>query len=348
MIRARVGEIDLPDLIRLLETTRRSAVITLSNNRLYGRIHLADGRLVYARAEPGTHLGEYLVRHGFLNFNELQDLIRSQSQENPGTRLGRLAIEKGMLSNEEMREVLVMQIVDALATILSAREGEFAAEATPENASQTSALETLDTSSMMLEAMRRLDEWRRGQVEPNAVLTIKGNPATYGLSGDQWGLVELIDGRKRARSIALESEFPEEQVYHLLYEMQQSGLLGPAQIPPVDPAVLVLAESAVLQRLLFVSLERARYRVIPCYSLEEAQDALAKERPAGVMLQTPDLPQATRALRSLPAGRYIPFWAVSQDPPRGFWVRTNRLQHLQVPFTEAKVLAAVSVIRRPV
>lgn len=42
--------------------------------RIYGRVHLLGGRILYARTEPGPHLGEYLVRLGHLTLEVLKAL----------------------------------------------------------------------------------------------------------------------------------------------------------------------------------------------------------------------------------------------------------------------------------
>ena len=97
MIRARLGEIDLGDLLRTLEGGRKSALISLSCPQLSGQIHLREGKIAYAQTHPGPHLGEYLVRLDYLTLEQVQALVELQRQENPGTPLGLLALQQQLI-----------------------------------------------------------------------------------------------------------------------------------------------------------------------------------------------------------------------------------------------------------
>lgn len=347
MIRARIGEIELGDLLRALETARKSAVVTVETPSLYGRIHLMEGRLVYARTEPGPHLGEYLVRLLYLTLEDTQRLVLEQERENPGTPLGQLALRAGLVSEEDLTDALQVQVMEALATLMNQKEGTFLAEATPTGeASQIALPQTLETSAMLFEAARRLDEWQRGRVEPEAVLRVANDPTRHPLSPEAWSVLELVNGIKRAKSIALESDLPEEQVYHLLFELKSRGLVEETPIRPSDPLILVLAESSLIRRLLLVTLERSRYRVLMPHDLESAKRMMAKHKPQGIVLQGQDLMDRVRQIRGHPDGRFPPLWVVSEDPPRGLWVRSARLGHIPKPFSEEDVLEAMSVIKR--
>jgi len=97
MIRARLGEIDLVDLLRALEGGRKSALISLSCPQLSGRIHLHEGKIAYVQTQPGPHLGEYLVRLDYLTLEQVQALVGQQRQENPGTPLGLLVLQQQLI-----------------------------------------------------------------------------------------------------------------------------------------------------------------------------------------------------------------------------------------------------------
>lgn len=346
MIRAQIGEIELGDLLHSLESNKRNAIISITAPNTRGRIHLRDGRMAYVQTTPGPHLGEYLVRFDYLTLEQVQTLVRSQQQENPGTPLGYLALKQGFITEEELGDVLHAQILEALATLLGLREGELVLEPIPVNASQVLLPGAADTSTMIIESVRRLDEWMRGRVEPEAVLQLVGDPTRHPLSPDAWSVLERVDGLKRARSIALECDLPEEQVYHVLYELTSRGLLSEAEIRPQDPLILVLSDSMLVRRLLLVTLERARYRVLLPQDLSSAKRMLENLKPQGILLEGEAFADKARQLRALPNGRFPPLWVLSDTPPRGLWVRTQRIGHIAKPFSEGTVLDALSVVKR--
>lgn len=348
MIRARLGEIELGDLLRTLEGGRKSAVINITCPKLKGRIHIREGKIAYIQTQPGPHLGEYLVRFDYLTLEQVQALVRHQQQENPGTPLGLLALQQSLVTNDELNEVLHAQILEGLATLLAQQEGELVAEPPPVEASQVLLPGLSDASTMLMEALRRLDEWMRGKVEPETVLQLAGDPTRHALSPDAWTVLEAIDGVKRARSVALACDLPEEQVYHLLYELKSRGILAEAEVRPQDPLLLVLADSDLIRRLLLISLERQRYRVMLPPDLEAARRILEHNRVQGVLLEGTDLVVKVRQLRALPNGRYLPIWLITEQPPRGFWVKNARVAHIPKPFGEEELLAALAVIKRPI
>jgi hypothetical protein len=348
VIRARLGEIELGDLLRTLEGGRKNAVISITCPKLKGRIHIREGKIAYIQTQPGPHLGEYLVRFDYLTLEQVQELVKFQQQENPGTPLGFLALQQKMVTEDELNDVLHAQILEALATILGQPEGELVAETPPVDASQVLLPGVTDTSTILIEALRRLDEWMRGKVDPQTVLQLAGDPTRHALSPDAWTVLEAIDGVKRARSVALECDLPEEQVYHLLYELKSRGLLMEADVRPQDPLLLVLSESNLIRRLLLVTLERHRYRVMLPPDLESAKRILEHHRVQGILLEGTDLPDKVRQLRAIPNGRFLPIWLIAEKPPRGLWVRSARVNHIAKPFGEEDLLEALSMIKRPI
>lgn len=348
MIRANYGEIELGDLLRSLEGGRKSAILTVTCGELVGRIHIRDGKLAYVHTSPGPHLGEYLVRFDYLTIEQVQELVGTQARENPGTPLGYLALKQNFITEDELQDVLHGQILEGLATLLKQKQGEILAESLPIAVSQVVLPGVADTSSMLFEALRRIDEWTRGSVSPEAVLQLVGDPTRHALSTDAWSVLERVDGVKRARSLALECDLPEDQVYHLLFELVSRGLLRESEIRPQDPLILVVAESMLVRRLLLVSLERSRYRVLLPQDTESAKRMIVRHRPQGVVVEAEDVATVAKQLRSVNEGRYLPIWGISEQPLNGFFVRGLRVGHIPKPFTEEILLEELSVIRRAV
>jgi len=88
VIRARLGEIELGDLLRTLEGGRKNAVIQLTCPQLTVAFILREGKIAYIQTNPGPHLGEYLVRFDYLTLEQVQQLVKYQQQENPETPPG--------------------------------------------------------------------------------------------------------------------------------------------------------------------------------------------------------------------------------------------------------------------
>ncbi len=213
MIRDQIAKLALGDLLRTLQNTGQSAAVTLGTTEAYGRTNLSQGRIVYARTEPGPHLGEYFVRLGSLELQQIQELIKGQSTDNPGTPLEQTALPQNLISKAKLEQALNLQVQEALVTMLSWRKGGFSAVAVGPNASQIVLPHTLDYGTIVLEATRKLDEWRRGRVDSDQVFILTGDPALHPLSPKAWGVLELVGGVKRTRSLTTEVALPEEDTF---------------------------------------------------------------------------------------------------------------------------------------
>ncbi len=344
MIRARLGEIELGDLLQALEGAKASCVVRVASQKLRGRIHLQDGRIVRAATVPGSLFGEYLVRLMYLSVEQVQMLVSRQEKTGIKQALGLMALNEQLITKEELRKALSVQVMDALALLVGQQDGELLAERLASNTTETP--EMVETSAMLIEASSKLDEWRRGKVEPDTVLVVSGNPTLHSLTPEDWSVLELVDGAKRARSIALESDLPEEQVYYLLHDLKNKGLLQESGVKPKDPLLLVWAESALVRRLLLLVLERARYQTLLCEDLEQASRALEKYKPQGIVFQGKDVLSSAKQLRTLPNGKFPPLWVLAKEPPHKSLVRDLRMGYIPLPFRENQLLEALSSIKR--
>ncbi|MCV4784809.1 hypothetical protein OFM36_35805, partial [Escherichia coli] len=84
------------------------------------------------------------------------------------------------------------------------------------------------------------------------------------------------------------------------------GLLREAEIRPQDPLILVFSDSMLVRRLLLVTLERARYRVLLPQDLESAKRMIEGLGPQGIVLEGEAFAEKARQIRGLANGRFTP------------------------------------------
>ena len=360
MIQGRLREVPLSDIFALIGGGRKAGVLTVTLDDREARVHFEDGRVLYARVEDGANLGEYLVRLELLAPEEVQALIARQIQENPHTPLGMMAVRSGIISDEDLRAALEAQVLDAITEMLvwsDNQRSRFVFKERGPEASQVPTPVTLDAQSLLMEASRRLDEWRRGQVRPHMVLEAapgvrvtatdtQGLPAGGRLNVGQWELIHMVDGLRTAASIAAELDIPEGETYRRLYLLLEEGLLREATVRPEDPWVLVVSESQTIRRLTTLTLTRERYRVMIAPDLERARELLAVNRPNTILLDWPDPLEAARSLRAVKGRAHTPIVALVKEEPRtlGWRARFSGLRFVTKPYKDVDLLAAIAAV----
>ncbi len=354
MIQGRLKDYPITDLFGLISGGQKSGVLTVRLDEREARIHFELGKILYARVEDGANLGEYLVRLELMNPEEIQILVAHQHIENPHTPLGMLALRSGNISEADLKRALEAQCLDATTEILiwndNLRSKFDFKERGLEN-SQVPTQHIFETQSLLLEATRRLDEWRRGQVKPYDVfeVSIDASNAPQSLSVGDWEMLHLIDGQRSAASIAAELDIPEGETYRRLFLLLERQLLRYADVRPEDPWVLIITESHTSRRLNTMTLTRERYRVMHTSSLEKAKELLSERRPNTILLDWSSPIDAAKLLRGEKGKNLTPIIAIVKEEPRkaGFFNRSSNVAHLRYltkPYTEMQLLAAISAV----
>lgn len=355
MIQGRLRDVPLEDILSLIAGGRKSGVLTVTLDEREARVHFEDGRVLYARIEDGANLGEYLVRLELMTPEQVQALISRQSKENPHTPLGMMAVRQGIINDDDLRKALEAQVLDATTEILiwsDIPRSRFHFKERGTDASQVSTPHHLDALALLMEATRRLDEWRRGQIKPHEVLEVATNlqndPQAAKLTLGQWELLYLVDGQRSAASIAAEIHIPEGETYHQLFVLQEKGLVKAASSRPEDPWVLVVTQSQTTRRLVTLTLTRERYRVMVADTLEKAHDLLVERRPHSVLLEWHEDPIDTVKTLRGKTKNLTPVIALVKTEPRvgGLFGRANLpgLRFLLKPYTEMQLIQSVATI----
>ena len=157
-----LSQFNLIDLLEFLRLNRRTGALRMASRHGVGEIMLVEGRLVAATTTNTGRLGDILVDDGLLSVAELDSAMESQKLMAQATPLGRILLDANRVSPTELRRILSAQIQQTIAEVLKWGEGQFAFEAddTVRQAVAHPQLE-LDTSSIMLEVLRILDEAER-------------------------------------------------------------------------------------------------------------------------------------------------------------------------------------------
>jgi len=157
-------------------------------------------KLVSHEAPVAPRIGEILVREGKLTPEQL--VVALKAQRTGGTMLGKVLVDEGLVSEEDLLEALRNKVLEEIYDLFLWKKGEFEFELNhcPEemfDALLRSVDLTISPNGVIMEGLRRLDEW--GMIG-SQIRTFHEIYATTGKNPLEEGSTEadvhaLIDGK---------------------------------------------------------------------------------------------------------------------------------------------------------
>jgi hypothetical protein len=117
--------VSLTDLLEFLRIGQRTGTMVCSSAAGTGRILLRSGKLLGASSPTTRPLPGYLVASGTVTLDALRALPNISPEVWSGPAIGSLLVKSGVVTTVQVREALGEQVRDALAELLTWRDGEF-------------------------------------------------------------------------------------------------------------------------------------------------------------------------------------------------------------------------------
>lgn len=233
------------EILGLLGEGHRTGVAMFAQQRTTIRVRFGKGRIDYARAEGVQEeflLGRFLVDRAFISAAQLQT-VAQQLRQSQGTkpRLGEMLIEKGLLTTRELTEGMRQQSLALVYELLRWDNGTFSfvQKAEPNNANEFTLGLVVD--QLLMEGLRRIDEWRIIEREVNnfdeVFLREEERMAAMGpgkLLREEIAVAELLNGRNTVKDVIFQSHMGSFDVCRVLYRLLKSKLVR-ALISPSAP-----------------------------------------------------------------------------------------------------------------
>jgi CheY-like chemotaxis protein len=256
------GDLDLlglADLLQVFVQHRKIGTLTVFDQ--YSRKLLyfgTDGMMLLSTGErKGPRLGEMLLLTKQLSFPQVARALESQKQW--GVHFGEAVVRLGYLPRETIFEAILVQVEEELCDMFfwTGATFEFVEGPPPaifEDPDQPVAILKRDVSGLILEAMRRVDEWHAYDQQ------LGGGAAVYGVS-DQIStrsagyasdpliaiVLQAVDGQRTIDEVVTEAGVSKFLVYGVLARLLQDGCLQRAgqTVRIAAPATDATAPAAV-------------------------------------------------------------------------------------------------------
>lgn len=226
-ITGNLKTMELSELFQWVSQGNKTGTLLIDNGQIKKKIFFRDGRIISsASTDPREHLGHFLVSHGFINEEELSKAV--SMQEKSKMLLGKILTTIGAISEEDLHRLLRLKAEESVYELFSWEEGEFRF-IDGELPEQTMVPMDLDATSIVLEGVQRLDEWKRirevipsAQAIPVAVADLLADPK---LNAAERNVLEQVNDDRTVEEIQIETHSSEFLVSKVLFEQALTGKL---------------------------------------------------------------------------------------------------------------------------
>lgn len=232
ILQGDLAKIQLPDVLSFVSMIRESGKLVVRRAELERSVHWKEGEIVFASSNSQEHsLGQFLLRNGKITLDQYEE---SKRRVTPQVRHGKLLVQMGAISPKDLWWGVKNQVLEIIYSIIGWKEGEFALFDKSEELAQERIVLQINTSSVIMEGIRRLDESARIREkipDLNVVFTrVAGTQPDFDeleMNASEIEIYNNIDGRRNVRELTGQSELTEFEVKRILFQLLTARLIEP-------------------------------------------------------------------------------------------------------------------------
>jgi Domain of unknown function (DUF4388) len=216
------------DLLQWASNGRQTGTLRVTNAEITKKIYIEKGVIVSCTStDPREFLGHFLVSQGAIDEAGLQGAIIEQDRQKG--MLGQLLVQRGAITEDRLNEMLRIKAEEAIFDLFTWTSGQFRF-IDDDLPSYELVPISLDVQGLVLEGMRRLDEWERiSEVIPSMMaVPVSVRPLlddAEELDPGTRSVLESVDDDRSIEDICLHTHSTEFYVCDILFrEVQQKRI----------------------------------------------------------------------------------------------------------------------------
>lgn len=251
-----LSRVQFPDVLSFVSMIRGTGKLIVRKDQLERTIVWKDGDIVFAQSNsPDDSLGQFLLRNAKITKGQYEE---SKKRITPGTRHGKVLIQMGILSPKDLWWSVKHQVLEIIYALFSWHEGSFMFfEVREDEAPSERIVLELNTSSVIMEGIRRIDESERIREQIPSVdmvfeKVLGGAPdfAELDMNEQEIGIYNNIDGERNIRALIRKSELTEFDVKRILFQLLSARLIDHADEKTIRTVFLDVEDSPELLRVI--------------------------------------------------------------------------------------------------
>ena len=234
ILQGDLSRVQLPDVLSFVSMIRRSGKLVLRQRDLDRTLVWKDGDIVFATSNSPKHsLGQFLLRNGKITLQQYED---SKKRVSATTRHGKLLVQMGAISPKDLWWGVKNQALEIIYSLFEWTDGSFDFSETVEEMAGEKIVLSLNTSSVIMEGIRRLDESERIREKiPSLDVVFMKIPgltpdfASLEMSESEMHVYNDIDGKFTVRElIGKSADLTEFEVTRILFQLITARLIETA------------------------------------------------------------------------------------------------------------------------
>lgn len=234
ILQGDLSRVQLPDVLSFVSMIRRSGKLVLRSGAMERTLVWKDGDIVFATSNSSEDsLGLFLLRNGKISQQQYEE---SKRRVTPQLRHGKLLVQMGAISPKDLWWGVKNQALDIIYSLFHWQSGTFEFVESMEEISSEKIVLSLNTSSVIMEGIRRLDESARirEKIPSLDVVFMKVPGVTpdfdaLEMNDSEVAVYNDIDGMRSIRElIATSNDLTEFDVTRILFQLVTARLIEPA------------------------------------------------------------------------------------------------------------------------
>ena len=209
----------LSELLQWLSLGQKTGTLLIEGHGVEKRIYFHNGRInSSSSSDQREYLGHFLVSHGYITEEELKMAMEVQEESN--ILLGKILVMINAISETDLLRLMRKKAEESIYDVFLWEEGNFEF-VDGELAELKMVPLSLDVTGIIMEGLRRFDEWKRIRlrVPDNQIVPRIMRPLNLDTFTEQEKLiVPYIDGQRTIEEIALQTHNAEFNVARLVFE----------------------------------------------------------------------------------------------------------------------------------
>lgn len=208
----------LSELLQWLSLGGKNGTLLVEGHGIEKRIYFQNGRIASSSSsDQREYLGHFLVAHGYITEDELK--MAMEVQEESSILLGKILVMINAISETDLLKLMRKKAEESIYDVFLWEEGdfEFIDDELPD---QKMVPLSLDVTGIILEGLRRYDEWKRiRETLPSmGVVPRIVRPLAFDRLSDQQKLIiPYLNGQRSIEEIAVQTHNSEFVVAKMVY-----------------------------------------------------------------------------------------------------------------------------------
>lgn len=232
VLEGNLANLFVPDILSFLNLINKTGRSDFFHDRLEVNLYWKNGEIVFAtsNSEEDT-LGKFLLRNGKITKEQYEE---SQKHMSPGQKHGKVLVKLGFITPKDLWWGVKEQILEIIYKLFSWKSGKFLFFETNEEDFHQRIFLDLNTTNIIMEGVRRLDEWKviREKIPSSEVIFQRIAQEEdfinkLNLNKIEKETLNLIDGKKSVSELVHLLGLSEFETHKILYSLNVAQLITP-------------------------------------------------------------------------------------------------------------------------